>query len=337
MRPTLHPRLVNGRFGDPALFVEALHTRDALLFDLGELSPLSARDLLRVTHVFVSHMHMDHFIGFDTLLRISVGRDRRIAIVGPTGIAACVGHKLHGYTWDLVEKYDTDLVFDVSDFDGERLRDVRFRFKQRFRREEMGERESSDAVVAREPGFAVTAAVLEHHGDSLGFAVAEPLHVNVWRNRLDERGLPTGAWLVALKQAVRDGLGDETPIRLPDGSTAPLGALRDLVSVEPGQKIGYVTDVADTPANRAAIAALTAKADTLFIESRFRAADKAQADARAHLTTRTAGEIARAAQVRRVEPFHFSPRYEGEEDQMIGEVRTAFEQSEARAAELSLA
>ena len=35
MRPNLHPSLVNGRFGDPALFVGRLHRRGALLFDLG--------------------------------------------------------------------------------------------------------------------------------------------------------------------------------------------------------------------------------------------------------------------------------------------------------------
>ena len=34
--------------------------------------------------------------------------------------------------------------------------------------------------------------------------------------------------------------------------------------------------------------------------------------------------IARAAKVRRVEPFHFSPRYEGMEDRMLAEVDGAF-------------
>ena len=97
MRPLLHPSLVNGRFGDPALYVEALHEKGALLFDLGDLSPLSARDLLRVGHVFVSHTHIDHFIGFDLLLRLSVGRETRIEMVGPAGFAARVHHKLQGY------------------------------------------------------------------------------------------------------------------------------------------------------------------------------------------------------------------------------------------------
>src|SRR3954467_3626421 len=108
MRPTLHPSLVNGRFGDAAVFVEMLHRPGALLFDLGDLSPLSTRDLLRISHVFVSHMHVDHFIGFDRLLRINVGRTKRITLVGPNGIADSVGHKLQAYSWDLVERYATD-------------------------------------------------------------------------------------------------------------------------------------------------------------------------------------------------------------------------------------
>ena len=105
MRPNLHPRLVNDRFGDPGLFVEMLHRRDALLFDLGDLSPLPPRDLLRIGHVFVTHTHMDHFIGFDALLRVLVGREKTIGMVGPRGFAERVHHKLLGYEWDLVERY----------------------------------------------------------------------------------------------------------------------------------------------------------------------------------------------------------------------------------------
>jgi ribonuclease Z len=167
--------------------------------------------------------------------------------------------------------------------------------------------------------------MLAHHGCSLGYAIQEPLHVNVWRNRLDERGLAPGAWLQPLKRAVASGAGDDAPIALADGSRRPLGELRDLVSVEPGQKLAYVTDVADTPGNRAAIAELARDADRLFIESSFSAADPAIAADRAHLTTTAVGEIARAARVRRVDPFHFSPRYDGEEERMLAEVNAAFE------------
>src|SRR6266436_4762066 len=50
---------------------------------------------------------------------------------------------------------------------------------------------------------------------------------------------------------------------------------------------------------------------------------------RAHLTTTAAGVIAREANVRRVEPFHFSPRYAGEQERMLAEVMTAFQGSHA--------
>ena len=325
MRPNLHPRLVNGRFGDPGLFVEMLHRRGALLVDLGDLAPLSPRDLLRVTHVLVSHMHMDHFIGFDALLRVSVGRDKIVRMVGPPGLAERVHHKLLGYQWDLVDRYETDLVFAVTELHpGGRLERARFRFRRGFAREDETPADAADGRVEEGEGFRIEAALLAHHGPCLGFAIAEPAHVNVWKSRLAERGLPTGAWLQPLKQAVIDQRGDDWPIPLPDGGTAPLGALRELVTIGPGQKIVYVTDVADTPDNRAAIVRLSAGADLLFIEASFAAADAGQAQARVHLTTRAAGEIARAAGARRIEPFHFSPRYEGEEARMLAEVESAF-------------
>ena len=104
----------------------------------------------------------------------------------------------------------------------------------------------------------------------------------------------------------------------------PLGKLRDVLTITPGQKIAYVTDVADTVNNRKAIAELVKNADVLFIEAAFAKADVALATDRAHLTTEAAGQIARQAGVRRVEPFHFSPRYSGEDERMLNEVMAAF-------------
>ena len=97
MRPLLHPNLVNGRSGDPALYIETLFEKRAIMFDLGDISPLSPRKIQRLEHVFVSHAHIDHFIGFDRPLRVLVGREKTIRLYGPSGFIEQVQHKLLAY------------------------------------------------------------------------------------------------------------------------------------------------------------------------------------------------------------------------------------------------
>src|SRR5690606_21183432 len=100
-----NPHLVNDPFGDPGLLVELMFERRSLLFDIGDLSPLPPRKLLRISDVFVSHRHMDHFSGFDHLLRVVVGREQNINLYGPSGLIDAVGDKLSAYTWNLVSGY----------------------------------------------------------------------------------------------------------------------------------------------------------------------------------------------------------------------------------------
>ena len=330
MRPMLHPMLVNGRTGDPALYIETLFEKHAILFDLGDIAALSPRKVQRLEHVFVSHAHIDHFVGFDRLLRLLVGREKTIRLYGPEGFVDNVHHKLRAYRWNLVDRYLSDLTFVVTEIDSSlATRTVRFRLKAAFVGEPIGGGRIVDGLVCGESTFRVSTAVLEHRTPCLGFAIEEVAHVNVWKNRLAELGLPVGPWLRALKRAVIDERPDDYPIRIGARPATrevelPLGRLRDVVTVTPGQKIAYIADAADTPANRKAIIDLVRNADLLFIEAAFAAADAALAAERAHLTTVAAGRIAWDAGVRRVEPFHFSPRYTGEEERMLAEVMAAF-------------
>ena len=328
MRPLLHPNLVNGRSGDPALYVETLFEKRAILLDLGGIAVLSPRKILRVDHVFVSHAHMDHFAGFDHLLLLQIGREKTIHLYGPQGFISHVGHKLHGYVWNLAAGYPCDLVFIVTEIAASfETRAAQFRLKRGFAEEPAGSGRIIDHVLYQEPSFRVCVSVLDHRIPCLGFAIEEAIHVNVWKTRLAELGLPVGPWLRELKRAVTDNMPDDHPIRIATPGAPrewPLGSLRRVVTVTAGQKIGYVTDVADTPANRQSIIRLVRNADLLFIEAAFAQADAGLARERAHLTTAAAGQIARAAGVRRLEPFHFSPRYAGEDERMLNEVRAAF-------------
>jgi len=327
MRPLLHPCLLNGRKGDPALYIETLFEKHAVLFDLGDLSSLPPRKIQRLEHVFVSHTHIDHFIGFDRLLRVLTGRQKTLNLYGPTDFIEQVRHKLHAYRWNLVDRYAFDLVFVVTEIDPAlAVRKARFRLKNAFAVEEIAADHVADGVICRERGFRVSTAVLDHGTPCLAFAIEEAAHANIWKNKLSELGLQVGPWLHDLKRAVIENKPDDHTIRIASRGSEErqLGTLRNAVTVTPGQKIAYVTDVADTATNRTAIIKLIQGADLLYIEATFAHADAALATERKHLTTTAAGSIARIAHVRRVEPFHFSPRYEGNEARMLDEVASAF-------------
>ena len=151
MRPMLHPMLVNGRTGDPALYIETLFEKHAILFDLGDIAALSPRKVQRLEHVFVSHAHIDHFVGFDRLLRLLVGREKTIRLYGPEGFVDNVHHKLRAYRWNLVDRYLSDLTFVVTEIDSSlATRTVRFRLKAAFVEEPIGGGRIVDGLVCGE-------------------------------------------------------------------------------------------------------------------------------------------------------------------------------------------
>jgi ribonuclease Z len=328
-KPIFHARLVNGVWGDPGLCIDLKFQRRAILFDIGDVSSLSTRVLLRVSDVFVSHTHMDHFAGFDHLLRVCLGRDAGVRLFGPRNFIAQVGHKLAAYTWDLVQSYATEFCIDVHELDSEGLlRHARFSSRTRFTRDDLPPRPVEEGVLLSDEQFKVRAMPFAHHEIvSLGFSFEESTHINVWKNRLDARRLPSGPWLTELKRLARSGAPDETPLnvrwRTREGhreETLRLGDLkRDVLEFVPGQRLCYITDVSGDEANRERIREFVRAADILFIEAVFSETDRALADRKSHLTTVAAARIAREAGVRHAEPFHFSSRYRGNEASHRGE------------------
>lgn len=332
MRPVFIPQLVNDPFGDPGLYLDFKFEKRALLFDLGDLGALPPKKLLRVSDVFVSHTHMDHFVGFDRLLRVCLGRELGMRFYGPDGFIDRVEHKLGAYTWNLVENYPTDFVIETWEVDPDwNARGARFRCHRRFKREALDTHRVPDGVLLDEPTFRVRAAFLDHNTACLGFAAEEKTHINVWKNALAELGLPVGAWLRELKRAVIEGAPDETPARAywrdhggVHERTMPLGELRTRVlRLVPGEKLCYVTDVVYSEDNARRIAELAADADQLFIECVFLDEDADHAARKFHLTARQAGSIARAARAKVVVPFHFSPRYVNRESALRNELEAA--------------
>ncbi|HXX82605.1 MAG TPA: MBL fold metallo-hydrolase [Casimicrobiaceae bacterium] len=332
MRYLFEPRLVNDTFGDPGLYVDFRDERRALLFDLGDISVLPPRKLMRLSHVFVTHTHMDHFSGFDHLLRVVLGRKERVTILGGPGFVEQVEHKLRAYTWNVVHRYD-ELKIEVCEI-GADGRGQRARFSSRagFAREPCGEFEMAEDVLHDEPTFRIRGRFVDHDVLCLAYAIEEKAHVNVAKDRLAALGLSTGPWLRELKHAVLTGAPGTTPIDVrwrdrqgEHAMTRPVAELHQLVlDVVPGQRIGYVTDLRYTQSNVQTLTALLAGVDLLFIESVFLDEDAEHAARKNHLTARQAGEIARAVGARAVMPFHFSPRYQERPSDLMAEMHAAW-------------
>jgi ribonuclease Z len=333
MKPVFQPSLVNDPFGDPAVYVDFLFQGRALLFDLGDLRGLATRKILRLTDVFISHAHMDHFFGFDWLLRLCLGRNLRIRLYGPAGFIAQVEAKLAAYTWNLVENYEADFTLEATEvLDEAAARRARFRCRNRFRREAERDLTLADRVLLDEANHRVRFAILDHRIQSLAFALEEKQHVNIRKNRLDALELEPGPWLQGFKHALLEGRSGATEIRAPR-RTGPefrdavfrLDELAgDIAHVSAGQKVAYVTDAVYSAGNAARIIELARGADQLFIEAVFGHELAERAAEKFHLTARQAGLLARQAGAKFPTPFHFSPIYRDRVEALRAEFETAF-------------
>ncbi len=333
MTPSFSPSLVNNKFGDPGLYIQLRWSRRALLFDLGDNAPLSPTSLLRAQDIFISHTHMDHFIGFDRLLRVALGRGKHLRFYGPPGLINNIQGKLGGYTWNLVDGYP--LTIEVKEFHLTSLQTTLFQAKDGF----VGQPLPSIAMdhsqvfsLHQEQGLIVRGVALNHRIPCFAFSLEEPFHININKVRLHEAGLPVGSWLKEVKQLIWEGYPDSHQFSCTlylehrkERREFQLGKFkRQFVTITPGQKIAYVVDCRYDSQNEEKIIDLCKGADTLYCEAPFLDEDHEKASRRYHLTAKEAGILGRKSHVRRLIVFHFSPRYTGQGDRLEYEALHAF-------------
>ncbi len=320
MEPIFRYRLVNDLFGDPALFVRILREKRALQFDLGDISALTPSEVYRITDVFVTHTHIDHFIGFDALLRAILRRQIPLNIFGPPNITRCVAGKLRGYTWNLIKDYP--LVINIFAYDGKTLTQSLFRAQNGFKREEVAISDS-DGTLVEDPMFRIRAVKLSHGTPCLAYSIEEKFHINIDKDRLVRRGLDVGPWLSTFKSELRRNAPGDSKIEI-SGRHYRLDELYDIAMISEGQKITFATDLAMTARNITAITDLARGSDVLYLEAYFLEADKERAKERFHLTAKACGLIAKKAGVKRLFVSHVSPKYSDCPDAVIKEAMQAF-------------
>jgi ribonuclease Z len=323
MKPTFIHRLINGPFEDPSLFVRIIREKRAFLFDIGSLNRLKPGDLQKITDVFVTHTHIDHFIGFDSLLRALLRRETPLRVYGPANITDCIEGKLRGYTWNLIEEYPLKIkVLSIKD---NMISSSSFYAENRFERSE-NSMSTSDGTLLQEPLLKVKAIQLDHQIPCLSFSLEEEYHININKSALIKKGLPVGPWLSELKSAIRENKSGDTEFIISNKSHT-LEELKEITTITKGQKVSYVTDASLTEENINKIITFVQDSDTLYCEAYFLEKNRDRALERSHLTAKTTGRIAREAGVKNLVVMHFSPKYRKEsetpEDEAMREFRSA--------------
>jgi len=317
MRPSFHPRLVNGPFEDPVLFIPFFFEKRALLFDIGDLHRLAPKEILKLTHGFVTHTHMDHFAGFDTLLRTFLGRQKAFHVFGPANFLQNIEGKLASYTWNLVENYSHGFSLKATEVHPTYTISRVYDCKNGFKSNQAPEEAPFDGTLLAEPAFSVHAIHLDHKIPCLGLNLKERFHVNIMKDSLIRLKIPVGLWLRRFKEALYDEhdpdedfqvvwkeAGKERKVAFRLGDLA-----NQIARISPGQKITYIVDVLFSPENAEKIIDFARNADHLFIEAAFLDSELEIARNKYHLTAKQAGTLAKKAGVKQFTLFHFSPRY----------------------------
>lgn len=320
MKPSFHHRLLNNYFEDPCLFVRILREKSVMLFDVGDIRNLAASEIYKISDIFVTHTHIDHLIGFDTVLRTILRRDLPLNVYGPSPITRCIAGKLKGYSWNLIREYPT--VINVFSYNGKTVTHSVFKAENGFKREAVS-RSGSDGTLLKTPMFTVRGAVMLHDIPCLAYSLEEEFHINIDKDRLNRKGLQVGPWLSDFKKFMREKPSEGRTLTI-DGKTYLLGELLDIATIAKGQKISYATDIAMNKKNISRLIKLASDSDILYCEAYFLEKDRERALQRFHLTAKTCGLIANKAGVKKLALMHFSPKYRDCPDLVINEAMAAF-------------
>jgi len=266
--------------------------------------------------VFVSHAHMDHFMGFDTLLRHIHVAPRVCRLFGPPGIARRVAHRLAGYDWNLAEAHwCTLLVDEIHEGQVERWE---FHGKLGFRGHRCGRSPRLGETVWSSPHLRVDATLADHKIPVLILRLSETRGFAIDRDKLARLGLQPGPWLEELKNLYARGELSGTVMRVPESTnheSPPVSGLdaaelyRSICAERTPSSIGYLTDIALTPDNLARAKALLSGVTLLVVECAFLAEDIDKARASWHLSSPDLNQLVQELQPAFLLPMHLSKSY----------------------------
>ena len=331
MNHSLSINIVNGPSGDPAVLVSLLQLGESLLFDAGLLEALSPRELLKIKVVCVSHTHLDHFQGFDRLLRVNVPHFRTVEVIGPSGILKNVLGKINSYTWNLLEPNQVNFsVHEVSK--SGMVTSWKVTNTNNFEPILIApplSKESPSHHGARmsfsQGRYLIDTIILDHGTPVCAFALRLPETTNIDKAGLEALGLNPGPWIGELQRFVAE---NQTNREISTG-TGQIFDAQDLaekiLSRRPGPSIAYITDIVFSQDNLDRLSPALLNATFLVCETNFQDLHRDRAFAKKHLTTRQAALIGSVIGTRELKTFHISNIYSGATAEIELEANVAFQ------------
>ena len=314
----LAPTFAGGLIDDPLLLVRIISSGRYLMFDCGQVHHLAKRIFNRLDALYISHAHMDHWMGIDTVIRYVHASPGVIKLFGPPGLADKLESKLAGYDWNLAEDYWATL--QVHEIFPTRIRRDVFCGPESFRRKHLGaEARNPEQPLSQTADFEVFAATCEHRVASLAYRVNERPRFLIDKDKLAALGLMPGPWIGELKRRILQGEGLDADLEVcrRDADGRPRQArVRDIRSllrrIQRPQRpaaIGYISDVGFTEANRTRLTELMQGVDLLICECTFLRDGRQRARNSHHLCTDDVNWLLRDLRPRFFLPMHLSKTY----------------------------
>jgi ribonuclease Z len=314
----LEPTFFAGQLDDPVLLVRVRPRGKNLLVDCGQIHHLAKRVLKGVEAIFISHAHMDHFMGIDTFIRHNHVSPRTFDLYGPPGLAGRLAHKLAGYDWNLTEDYWC--TFRVHEIHPGCTESWELAGPDGFPCRFTGTAARLERTIYQGDFLRVEAELCDHKIPALAFRLTEREAFAVDAEKLRRQGLVPGPWLRELKRRFCRGElgGGPLAVLRSDNETVREEAVADPAALfsairspaEPAS-IGYLTDVGFTPENRQKVRALLQGVTLLVCECSYLAAERDKARVSYHLCSSDVNELVRELAPAFLLPMHLSKSYVG--------------------------
>ncbi|HTP65270.1 MAG TPA: MBL fold metallo-hydrolase [Geobacteraceae bacterium] len=314
----IEPTFFAGLLDDPLLLVRIRPLMASCLFDCGRVHHLAKRVLKSVSALFISHAHMDHFMGIDTFIRANHISPRVFDIFGPPGIAHKLAGKLAGYDWNLAEpEWGT---FRAHEIHPDRILTANFPGPEGFPCRFAEETPRAGHTIYHNQYLEIKAELCDHGIPALIFRASERPAFLVDEAKIEREGLVRGDWLRELKGRFYAGTmaqGDITVLRRREGKVAEepvedVAALYETIRREDEPAgIGYVTDIGAGEENLAKVETLLKGVTLLVCECAFLAGEREKALVSSHFCTSDLNLLMDRLRPRFVLPMHFSRSYSG--------------------------